>query len=153
METTTKKSTLVLVVFILGAVVSYVFFTFIQQSDRRAGVHGQLDDVGIQLQLAETIRINCTSLYLSRENTPNIVRAKCVESRAFISWARNFSTDPALRDVRQELLVLANAIEEMTNTISLHPNSTYAKELIDQIPILINTVQEEVSRTRRKILL
>lgn len=153
METTTKKSTLVLVVFILGAIVSYIFFTFIQQSDRRSGVHVQLENVEVQLQLAEAIQINCTSLYLSRENTPNSVRDKCVESRRFVSWARNFSTDRALKDVKQELLVLANAIEEMTNAISLHPNSTRAKELLDQMPILINTVQEEISKAQRKILL
>ena len=140
------------IIFIIGVVVSYGIFTFVQQSDRRDIVNNQLDMVQEQLVRVEIIYTNCLSLYQSRENTPRRVREACVGSQGFVSWARSFSFDSKLKSVRVEILAPAEILEDMTQTLSLHPNATRGKELLDLTPILINTVREEVSKVGRKFL-
>lgn len=146
----TNKRTLLFIIFVVGAVASYGIFTFIQQSDRRVVVYSQLDEVEEMLQTAETIHTNCVTLSLSRENTPERVRGLCVNSSEFVSSARRFPADQAIRSVKQELLILADTMEEMTNTVSLHPNDLYGKELLDSIPDMISEVRKKASRARGK---
>ena len=140
------------IIFIIGVIVSYGIFTFVQQSDRKVVIDGQLDMIQEQLVRVDVIYTSCLSLYQSRERTPQRVREACAGSQGFISWVRGFSYDPKLKGVKIELLALAETVEDMTQTLSLHPNAIRGKELLDLTPVLINTAQEEVSKARRKIL-
>ena len=123
MDLSISKSNILFIIFILGILLSYGIFAFVQQSDRRVLVQGQLDVVAERLVEADAIYTACVSLYRSRENAPFSVRAACVESQGFVRWVREFSFDPKLRNVKSELSALALTIEEMTQIISLHHNS------------------------------
>jgi len=152
-EFSTNKKPLLVTIFILGAVVAYGYFTFIQQSDRRVVVNAQLDEIDSRLLQAEAIQVSCTTLSLSRENAPLGVRESCLLARDFVSWARGFSTDQKLKGVKKELLTLVRVIEEMNDAITIRPNSEFAKESLLEIPGLITRVKEEIKKVRGKFWL
>jgi hypothetical protein len=145
-----KRSPL-LIVFVLGVIVAYGYFTYVQQSDRRILVYGQLNEIEEQLTEAEIIQVNCTTFSRSRENTPAQIRQKCTDARVFIAWARSFSADPKLQLVMTELLVLVRVIEDMNDAISIRPNSELAQKYLLQIPELITSVEDEIRRVRKRI--
>jgi len=147
------RTTVFFVIFVLGGLVSYGFFTYVQQSDRRVSVDTQLFEVEDRLVQVDTIYANCISLQRARENAPLEVRDKCVESRDFVVWARSFPADSKLRTLKIELLVLADAVEEMTEAIAIHNNSQFAREVLLTIPGLITTIRQEISRVRQRLVL
>jgi len=140
------------VVFIVGVIVSYGIFVFVQQLDKRDVVTRQLDIVQEQLVKVEIIYTNCLSLYHSGESVPQRVREACVESQGFVSWVRGFSYEPQLKNIKAEFFALAKNIEDLTRTLSLHPNSVRGRELLDNTPESIQAIREEVIRVQNKIL-
>ncbi len=139
------------VIFIVGVIVSYGIFTFVQQSDRKVIVDSQLDAVEEQIARAENIYTNCQSLYQSGEKTPQSVRETCVTSQEFVAWIRGFSYDTKLKRVKASLLPLAETIEDMSWTFSQYSNAIEGKRLLESTPTLIDTVKNEVSKVRRKM--
>ena len=141
--------TLVFTVFILGAFFAYGYFVFFDVSDRDIAIEQSLSEVAIRLAEADEIYRNCLALSNAGTNAPAEIRSRCIETRGFTLWAEGFSFDPHLRGVRTDVLTLARTIEEMTDSISVRPESEVARALLLEIPAEIAAVKKEVVRAER----
>lgn len=142
--------TLLFGVFILGAIVSFVFFILTNDySPRDVSLELQFVEIEARLDEAREIYRNCLSLSNAGVSAPTAVRSGCVESRGFLLWARQFPFDPKLSLVRSEFLTLAAVLEEVLDVIAIRPTSEDARTFLNRIPPSLTAIEREIANAKQ----